>query len=86
MDTRPEEDTGLVCPAPLETRVALGGGRTPPANVVSAAAVALVAALGRAGAALGLVTTECRPAGRCTGAGRGDGTLLRDNAARFEEG
>lgn len=58
----------------------------PPANVVSAAPAALVGAPGRAGAALGLATTECRPAGRCTGAGRGDGTLLRDNAARFDEG
>lgn len=74
----PKVDPGFGRSQPFGTSDGLTGACAFLANVVSAAV--LVAALGRTGTALGLVIIDSRPAGRCTGAGRGDGRLLRTSA------
>lgn len=71
----PEADPGFGRSTPFGASDGLAGACAFLANVVSAAV--LVAALGRPRTALGLVAIDSRPAGRCTGAGRGDGRLLR---------
>lgn len=77
-------DPGFGGSTAFEATGGLEGGCILVANVVSA--TALFVALGRTGTALGLVATESRAAGRCSGAGRGDGTLLEASAALLVEG